>query len=229
MTDRKAFPITDLYGITASLLSLGRSNTDVVREMIKAGIKIIQYREKERSVREKYRECREIRKLTSEAGVMLIINDHLDLALAVKADGVHLGQDDLPLPVARKLAGRRLLLGISTHSPEQAKAAAAEGADYLGVGPLFATKTKKDVCAPVSLEYLDYVARNISLPFVAIGGIKEHNIALVRSRGAVCCALVSEIVGAPDIVAKVRDLREKCRSAQISRQGGKHGRHPAQH
>jgi thiamine-phosphate pyrophosphorylase len=229
MTDRNAFPITDLYGITASLLSLGRSNTDVVREMIKAGIKIIQYREKERSVREKYRECREIRKLTSEAGVMLIINDHLDLALAVKADGVHLGQDDLPLPVARKLAGRRLLLGISTHSPEQAKAAAAEGADYLGVGPLFATKTKKDVCAPVSLEYLDYVARNISLPFVAIGGIKEHNIALVRSRGAVCCALVSEIVGAPDIVAKVRDLREKCRSAQISRQGGKHGRHPAQH
>jgi thiamine-phosphate pyrophosphorylase len=214
MTDRNAFPITDLYGITASLLSLGRSNTDVVREMIKAGIKIIQYREKERSVREKYRECREIRKLTSEAGVMLIINDHLDLALAVKADGVHLGQDDLPLPVARKLAGRRLLLGISTHSPEQAKAAAAEGADYLGVGPLFATKTKKDICAPVSLEYLDYVARNISLPFVAIGGIKEHNIALVRSRGAVCCALVSEIVGAPDIVAKVRDLREKCRPAQ---------------
>lgn len=214
MTDRKAFPITDLYGITASLLSLGRSNAEVVREMIKAGIKVIQYRDKERTMREKYLECREIRTLTREAGVIMIVNDHLDLAQAVEADGVHLGQDDLPLPVARKLAGRRLLLGISTHSPEQAKAAVAEGADYLGVGPLFATKTKKDVCAPVGLDYLDYVARNISLPFVAIGGIKEHNIAAVRVRGATCCALVSDIVGAPDIVAKVRALREQYCSTQ---------------
>lgn len=213
MTGSKAFPETDLYGITASLLSLGRSNSEVVREMIKAGIKVIQYREKERSMREKYAECLEIRRLTGQAGVMMIVNDHLDLALAVEADGLHLGQDDLPLPVARKLAGCRLLLGISTHSPDQAKAAVAEGADYLGVGPLFATKTKQDVCAPVGLEYLDYAARNISLPLVAIGGIKEHNIALVRDRGATCCALVSDIVSAPDIVSKVRALREKYRSA----------------
>lgn len=213
MSGSKGFPETDLYGITAALLSRGRSNVEVVREMIKAGISIIQYREKERSMREKYMECLEIRKLTREAGVMLIVNDHLDLALAVEADGLHLGQDDLPLPQARKLATPRLLLGISTHSPDQAKAAAAGGADYLGVGPIFATQTKKDVCAPVGLEYLEYVARNISLPFVAIGGIKEHNIALVRGRGATCCALVSDIVGAPDIISKVRGLREKCRSA----------------
>jgi thiamine-phosphate pyrophosphorylase len=209
MTGSKSFPSTDLYGVTAAELSLGRSNVEVVGEMIKAGIEVIQYREKERSMREKYLECLEIRRLTREAGVTLIINDHLDLALAVEADGLHLGQDDLPLPAARKLAGRRLLLGISTHSPDQARAAADAGADYLGVGPIFATRTKKDVCAPVGLEYLDYVAHNITLPFVAIGGIKEHNIALVRAGGARCCALVSEIVGAPDIIAKVRALREK--------------------
>jgi thiamine-phosphate pyrophosphorylase len=208
------FPETDLYGITAAELSLGRSNVEVVREMIKAGISIIQYREKERSMREKYIECLEIRRLTREAGVMLIVNDHLDLALAVEADGLHLGQDDLPLTQARKLAGRRLLLGISTHSPDQAKAAAEEGADYLGVGPIFATQTKKDVCAPVGLEYLDYAVNNISLPFVAIGGIKQHNIALVRGKGAKCCALVSEIVSATDIVAKILSLRERCRVVQ---------------
>jgi len=213
MTGSNVFPATDLYGITAAELSLGRSNVEVVREMVKAGIKVIQYREKERTLREKYIECLEIRRLTREAGVMLIVNDHLDLALAVDADGLHLGQDDLPLPVARKLAGRRLLLGISTHSPDQARAAVEAGADYLGAGPIFATATKKDVCAPVGLEYLDYVARNISLPFVAIGGIKENNLSLVRSRGATCCALVSDIVGAPDIIAKVRSLREKSRLA----------------
>jgi len=207
-TGTRVFPATDLYGITATEYSLGRSNVEVVREMIRADISIIQYREKEKKLHEQYRECLEIRILTREAGVLLIVNDHLDLALAVEADGVHLGQDDLPLQVARRLAGRHLLIGISTHSSDQAQAAFAAGADYIGVGPIFATKTKKDVCAPVGLEYLEYVARNINLPFVAIGGIKEHNLALVRARGAKCCALVSEIVGAPDIPAQVRSLRE---------------------
>jgi len=204
------FPATDLYGITAEEYSLGRSNVEVVREMIKASISIIQYREKEKKLAEQYSECLQIRKMTKDAGVMLIINDHLDLALAVEADGLHLGQDDLPLQVARKLVGQRLLIGISTHSPEQAQAAAAAGADYIGVGPIFSTKTKKDVCAPVGLEYLRYVARNISLPFVAIGGIKEHNIGEVLAHGATTVCLVTEIVGAADIAASVRRLQAAC-------------------
>ncbi|MEG6513283.1 thiamine phosphate synthase [Desulforamulus ruminis] len=198
----------DLYGITAEEYSLGRSNLQVVEEMIEAGIQVIQYREKEKKTREKYLECLKIRELTRQAGVTFIVNDHIDLALLVGADGVHIGQDDLPPEKVRELVGKEMLIGLSTHSPEEARAALGAGVDYLGVGPIFATKTKKDVCDPVGLEYLEYVARNIPLPFVAIGGIKEYNIHQVTARGARCVALVAEIVGSPDIAAKVQALRQ---------------------
>jgi thiamine-phosphate pyrophosphorylase len=145
--------------------------------------------------------------MTREAGVTFIVNDHVDLALLVDADGVHVGQDDLPPDQIRKLVGDGMIIGMSTHSPAQARAAVNSGVDYIGVGPIFATKTKKDVCEPVGLEYLDYAVNNVTIPFVAIGGIKEHNIAEVARRGARCIALVTEIVGAPDIEAKVRALR----------------------
>jgi thiamine-phosphate pyrophosphorylase len=125
------------------------------------------------------------------------------LALLVGADGVHVGQDDLPVEAVRRLAGPDMIIGLSTHSPEQAQAALKMEVDYIGVGPIFLTNTKKDVCAPVGLEYLEYVVQNIPLPFVAIGGIKEHNILEVRKRGAACICLVTEIVGAIDIKAKV--------------------------
>lgn len=198
----------DLYGITAEEYSLGRSNIDVVAQMIDSGIRVIQYREKEKKARQKYEECLKIREMTRKAGVAFIVNDHADLALLVDADGLHLGQDDLPPEKVRELVGEEMIIGLSTHSPAEAEAAAGSGVvDYIGVGPIFATKTKKDVCEPVGLEYLEYVAKNIKLPFVAIGGIKEHNIAGVSRRGAGCIALVTEIVGAEDIGAKVRALR----------------------
>jgi len=197
----------DIYGITAEEYSLGRSNIEVVARMIDSGIKVIQYREKEKKTRQKYEECLKIREMTSQAGVTFIVNDHVDLALLVDADGVHLGQDDLPPEKIRKLVGEEMIIGLSTHSPDQAEAAVRAGVDYIGVGPIFATKTKKDVCDPVGLEYLEYVVRNISLPFVAIGGIKEHNLAEVSRRGAGCIALVTEIVGAGDIAAKVYAIR----------------------
>ena len=197
----------DIYGITAQEYSLGRSNIEVVARMIDSGIKIIQYREKEKKARQKYEECLKIREMTRKAGVTFIINDHVDLALLVEADGVHLGQDDLPPEKVRKLVGEEMIIGLSTHSPDQAESAVRSGVDYIGVGPIFATKTKKDVCDPVGLEYLDYVVRNIGLPFVAIGGIKEHNLTEVSRRGAKCIALVTEIVGAGDIGAKVCAIR----------------------
>lgn len=197
----------DIYGITAEEYSLGRSNIEVVAGMIGAGIRVIQYREKEKKPRQKYLECVKIREMTARAGVTFIVNDHPDLALLVGADGVHLGQDDLPPERVRELAGEEMIIGLSTHSPAQALEAAGLGVDYIGVGPIFATGTKKDVCDPVGLEYLDYVVKNIKLPFVAIGGIKEHNIAGVSRRGASCIALVTEIVGSEDLGAKVRALR----------------------
>ena len=198
---------TDIYGITAEEYSLGRSNIEVVAQMIEAGIKIIQYREKEKSDRQKYEECLKIREMTRDAGVTFIVNDHVDLAMLVGADGIHLGQDDFPSGLVRELTGKKMFIGLSTHSPAQAEAAVKLGVDYIGVGPIFATNTKKDACNPVGLEYLEYVVENIGLPFVAIGGIKEHNIADVYRRGAGCIALVTEIVGAPDISARVRNLR----------------------
>ena len=197
-----------IYGITAEKFSRGRSNVTVVREMIAGGVAVIQYREKHgaKSYREMLAECRAIRQLTRDCGVPFIVNDYVELAMLADADGVHLGQDDLPVAAVRKRVGSKII-GLSTHSPNQARAALAAGADYIGVGPLFETQTKDDVCAPVGLDYLDYVLREIPLPAVAIGGIKLHNINQVIERGARTICLVTEIVGAEDIAGMVRRLR----------------------
>jgi len=198
-----------LYGITAEKFSGGRSNIQVVEQMIQGGIKIIQYREKRpaKSYRIILEECRQIRALTRAAGVTFIINDYVDIALLVDADGVHVGQDDLPVGEVKRLLGPEKIVGLSTHSSSQAQDAVQAGADYIGVGPVFATKTKDDVCDPVGFSYLEWVVENISLPFVAIGGIKLHNIDQIVRRGARSVCLVTEIVGAPDIVSRIRQVQ----------------------
>jgi thiamine-phosphate pyrophosphorylase len=203
---------TDLYCITAEEHSLGRSNIEVVREMIAAGIKIIQYREKDKKMKAKYQECQIIREMTKQAGVTFIVNDDIDLAILVKADGVHIGQDDLPIEKVRELVGENMIIGLSTHSPQQAQEAVARGADYIGVGPIFKTATKKDVCQPVGFEYLDYVIQNSKIPFVAIGGIKVDNIAEVAKRGADCIAVVTDITTAQDIQGRIKELKVKLSS-----------------
>ncbi|MDR1777164.1 MAG: thiamine phosphate synthase [Desulfovibrio sp.] len=198
---------TDIYAITDARLSLGRPIAVIAEALLGAGVRILQYREKSLKAGRMLEECRLLRALTREAGACFIVNDHIDIALLVEADGVHIGQEDLPLVEARRLVGKGMIVGVSTHSPEQAHAARDAGADYVGVGPIFATRTKEDVVAPVGFEYLDWVSRNMDVPFVAIGGIKEHNIAEVTRHGARCCALVSELTGASDIPAKVAALR----------------------
>lgn len=208
---KPAFP-AGLYGITAEKFSAGRSNIEVVRQMLAGGIRLIQYREKRphKSFAEMLTECKAIRQLTREAGALFIVNDYPDIAQLVDADGVHVGQDDFPVPEVRRLIGQDKLIGLSTHGPEQAAAAVRDGADYIGVGPIFSTQTKDDVCAPVGLGYLDHVVRTCPLPFVAIGGIKEHNIGEVLAHGATTVCLVTEIVGAADIAASVRRLQAAC-------------------
>lgn len=196
-----------IYALTSELHSQGRSNLEVAREILAAGVPILQYREKAKKVRVMYEECLVLRAMTQQYGAIFIINDHLDLALAVGADGVHIGQDDLPLSKVRELVGPDLLIGVSTHSTAQAQAAVKDGADYIGVGPIFATHTKTDVCDPVGLDYLDYVVKNLKIPFVAIGGIKEHNLAEVVKAGARTVALVTEIVGNPNIAGKIKSLQ----------------------
>lgn len=208
MLSNKPILPTGIYGITAEKFSGGRTNIEVVKQMIAGGVKIIQYREKRpaKSYVTILEECRQIRDLTRAAGVCFIVNDFVDVAMLVDADGVHVGQDDLPVRAVKKLLGRDKIVGLSTHSPEQAENAVREGADYIGVGPIFATRTKDDVCDPVGFEYLDWVVKNISLPFVAIGGIKLNNIDQIVQRGATTICLVTEIVGATDIAAKLDEL-----------------------
>lgn len=217
MTKQRQFPNSDIYCITASQFSLGRSNLEVVRQMLDAGIKIIQYREKDFPMRQKYQECLSIRDLTAKYKACFIINDDVHLALAVESDGVHVGQDDLPVEKVRELVGDKMLIGLSTHSPEQADEAAKSGvADYIGVGPLYRTFTKKDVQPPVGLGYLDYVVSHHRMPFVAIGGIKESNVEQVVRHGAKCVCLVTEIVSAPGIATKIEAIRK-----QINKAGGR--------
>ena len=217
MTGKKRIPPNGLYCITGEGFSRGRTNIQVVREMIAADIKTIQYREKEKHDRDKYQECLEIRKMTEDAGVVFIVNDDVALALSVKADGVHIGQDDLPFHKVRELTGGDMIIGFSTHSPRQAGEAVAMGADYIGVGPIFRTFTKKDVCEPVGLEYLDYAVGNCPIPFVAIGGIKEDNIADVAGRGARLICAVTEILEADNIREKIISLREKMELAAANK------------
>lgn len=198
-----------IYGITAERFSRGRSNVEVVEEMIRGGVTTIQYREKkhQKPVGEMLKECQQIRELTRKHGVTFIVNDHVDLALLVDADGVHVGQEDLPVEAVRRLLGEDKIIGLSTHSPEQAERAVAVGADYIGVGPVFTTQTKEDVCAAVGMEYLDYAVAHCPLAFVAIGGIKEHNIEDIAARGAKTICLVTEIVASKDIYSTVVRLR----------------------
>ncbi len=197
-----------VYGILGEKFSQGRSNVEVARMMVDGGIDILQYREKltRKSLKEIYAECAEIRKITADAGIPFIVNDYADVALMVGADGVHRGQDDLPVQALRKIAPQ-MMIGCSTHSPEQAKKAIADGSDYIGVGPIFTTRTKEDVCDAVGLEYLEYVVENHDIPFVAIGGIKRDNLRKVLAAGAQTVCLVTEIIGADNIEQRIREIQ----------------------
>ena len=203
------FRTTGVYALTAEKLSRGRTNLEVVDALLQAGVTFLQYREKEKTAGEMYAECRKIREMTRRAGAVFIVNDCVGLALAVDADGVHIGQDDLPPAAVRRLIGPDRILGLSTHSPEQFRQAKESGlVDYAGVGPVYATQTKADVCAAVGLDYVRFAAEEGGLPFVAIGGIKPGNLAAVAAAGARTVAVVSDLVGAEDIAAKVAELRD---------------------
>jgi thiamine-phosphate pyrophosphorylase len=193
-----------LYGLTGEAFSLGRKNAEVIRLLVEGGVKIIQYREKKKPVREKLAECRELRRITRNTGALLIVNDDPLLALETDADGVHIGQDDYPPALVRSIVGPDRIIGLSTHDPGQAAAAVKEDIDYIGVGPIFPTRTKEDVCGAVGLEYLTHVVRTHAIPFVAIGGINGDNLPDVVRAGARTVAMVTSLVGAEDIARTVR-------------------------
>ncbi len=171
----------------------GLSYEDMTRKVLTRGVRWVQFREKERSRHDIYGEAIRLRRLTRDYNAVLIINDFLDIAVCVGADGVHLGQDDLPLKEARKIMGRNKIIGISTHSLEQAIEAEKNGADYIGFGPVFPTSTK-DAGKPKGIEMLHEVKKQVSIPVVAIGGIGLGNISSVLQTGIDAVAVASAIL-----------------------------------
>lgn len=196
-----------LYVITDQELSQRRSNFEVVEKAVLGGATIIQYREKQGLTSKLYEEALSLRSLTFAKGVPLIINDRLDLALAVDADGVHLGQDDLPPAVARNVLGSGKILGVSVGCVEEALKAEAEGADYLGVGPIFTTATKEDAGVGIGVEVLKAVREAVSLPLVAIGGINLVNATTVLKAGADGLAVISAVVAAELVEEAATELK----------------------
>ena len=186
INDRALFLITDR---TVSNLSLAK----MTEKAINAGIKTIQLREKNMTKKELYKEALSVRKFTLKHRAAFIINDYVDIALAVNADGVHLGQEDMPIREARKLLGENKIIGISTHSLKQAVDAQRAGADYIGFGPIFKTTTK-DAGSPKGIESLIEIKKHIKIPVVAIGGITIDNVSEVFKSGADAVAVASGIL-----------------------------------
>ena len=201
-----------LYLVTDRTLSLGRSTVEVVRAAIRGGVSCVQLREKGCSTREFMDEARLLKALLAGTGVPLFINDRLDVALAVGADGVHLGQNDLAIADARRLVGNRMIIGISAESVADAVRAEAEGADYIGASPVFTTPTKTDTAPPLGLDGLRAIRRAVQLPLVAIGGINADNAAQVLRTGADGLAVVSAIVSAPCPRTAAAGLRQRIQS-----------------
>ena len=198
-----------VYVITDEVLSKGRSHIEIAKAAIAGGADVIQLRDKTASSRKLYEIASEIRLLTIDKGIPFIINDRLDIALAVNADSLHIGQDDLPALLARRILGPDKILGISARSLNEALQAEKDGADYLGVGPVFEARgTKADAGLPLGLELIKTIRQNCVKPIVAIGGINHSNVAEAIRAGADCAAVISCIVGAQDIIKATRELKQ---------------------
>jgi len=188
--------------ITDPALAPGRDHVAVAAAALAGGADVIQLRDKAGSLRDLLLQARAIRTLCRERGALFIVNDRVDLALAAEADGAHVGQEDLPAPLARRLLGGKAMLGVSTHSVEQARAALEAGADYIGFGPMFATGSKETGYPPRGLEALAAVRAAVGrLPILAIGGITQESAGAVIQAGATAPAVISAVVAAPDIRA----------------------------
>jgi thiamine-phosphate pyrophosphorylase len=179
---------------------------DVLKEAVEAGVRLFQYRDKHASMRDAYHLATALRRAAADAGALFIVNDRCDLALAVEADGVHLGQSDLPLAEARVLLGPGNIIGVSTHNANQVKEVAAGGPDYLGFGPIFGTWTKQDHETVVGVEGLRAIRPLAKLPLFAIGGITVDTVAQVKQAGADGVAVISAILNASDMTKTIRDF-----------------------
>ena len=198
-----SFP-SPLYAIADTLGRAELSWPELTRQMCAGGARLIQLRFKERSARDFLHIARQVRAICRQHGCLLIINDRADIARAIDADGLHIGQDDLPYAAARLVLGLDKIIGVSTHDPAQAVAAEREGADYIGFGPLFGTQTKTTGYTARGLDQLREIRNRTSLPVVAIGGITTERAPATLAAGANAVAMISDIVLSRQIEVKVR-------------------------
>jgi len=194
----------DLYVITDEIIGKGRTHAEIARLAIAGGADAIQFRDKSCAGSEQVRILCEI---TRRSSTLFIVNDRLDVALACGADGVHLGQGDLRIDVARQIAPSGFIIGVSVSTIEEAVQAEREGADYVALSPTFSTGSKPDAGPGQGLGMLREIRENVSVPVIAIGGIHRENIPAVIAAGADGIAVISAVVGAPDITAAARDLK----------------------
>ena len=197
-----------LYLVTDRGLAKGRTTLEIVRAAVEGGVTCVQLREKECSTLQFIEQAMAVKDFLRDHGVPLIINDRVDVALAVAADGVHLGQTDMPLKAARRILGDSMIIGISAESLEDAIEAERGGADYLGVSPIYATPTKTDTAPPLGLKGLRAIREAVKLPLVGIGGLNRDNAAEVIRSGGDGVAVVSAIVAAGDPEAAARTLKQ---------------------
>lgn len=196
-----------LYVVTDTGLVKNHSLEEIVRLAIKGGATIVQYRKKNAPFETMIEETTMLHRITKAAGVPLIINDNVQVALQVGAEGVHVGQNDMPAKTVRELIGPGKILGVSVKTLDEALKAVADGANYLGVGTIFGTRTKRDAGKPTGLEPLKEIARSVDIPTVGIGGIDADNARSVIACGVAGIAVISAIFGAEDPEAAARNLR----------------------
>ena len=208
------WPRYDLYVISDPVLARGRSHLEVACAALEGGADAIQIRDKSSTAYNLSLISAEIQPLARKYGAAFFVNDRVDVALLAGADGAHVGQDDLPAREARRLLPRPRLIGVSAGSKEEARRAEREGADYVGVGPVFATVTKSDAGEPLGLDELSLIAAAVRIPVVAIGGITQENVAQVFAAGASGAAVVSAVVAADDIAAATRAIKRAVAGAR---------------
>ena len=196
-----------LYVITDEGISHGRSHVEIARRVAEGGADVIQLRDKARTEKDMLSIALQIGEITRSSDITFIINARLDLALASGADGVHLGQEDLPVPFARRISPRGFIIGTSVRSVPEALIAESEGADYLALSPVFDTGTKSDAGPGKGVEKLKEIKAAVSIPVIAIGGIGKHNVRQVMEAGADGVAVISAIVGQKDIVKATAEMR----------------------
>ena len=201
------FRSSELYPVVSSEFCLGRDVCSIVADIAAAGAKIVQIREKNLSDSSMFELVKKCREITDRSGMLLIVDDRVDIAMAAGADGVHLGQEDFPLSEAKKLAPE-LLFGISTHNAEEIRQALAEGCSYLNIGPVYPTATKSVACGALGLEKVEELKKLVTCPFSIMGGIKEHHLEMLSTRGFRHIAMVTEITQASNVEAKVKQLRQ---------------------